>query len=41
MEKDLAIKYNAFQTKQGNTVWCGTLCLAWQDLAKTHGLNHL
>jgi hypothetical protein len=36
MEKDIAVSYNAFQTKKGNVVWCGVLAMAWQDLAKTY-----
>jgi hypothetical protein len=35
MEKDIAIDYNAYITKKGNTVWCASLALAWQDFAKT------
>ena len=41
MEKDIAEKYNAFTTKKGNTVWVGTMCLAWNQLAQTEGVNHL
>lgn len=36
MEKDIAVNYNAFQTKKGNIVWCGVLSLCWQSFAKTY-----
>ncbi len=36
MENDYANKYNAFKTKNGNTVWAGALGLAWNDYCQTN-----
>ena len=38
MEKDIAIKYKAYETNKGNIIWCGTLALAWKELATWKGI---
>ena len=33
MEKDISNKFNVFTTNNGNIIWMGTMCLAWQSFA--------